>query len=192
LSMNQQYDLTVTSNSASILAIADQQVLEGALFDTLSLTDYLVVTGEQATAWEIAGGNEIQFALTDENEVVATVPHEDWFGEETLTINLRDPATQQLLSTQQVTYEVLNVNDAPEIISVPQRSIRVNLAYSYEIVAEDKDRDELTISIEGLPEWLSRAGNVIFGTPQASDAGAYAITITVSDGAENIEQSFTL
>lgn len=56
--------------------------------------------------------------------------------------------------------------------------------YSATIVARDSNDDNLVISVEGLPSWLSfDNSDTISGTPSTSDAaGSYEIIVSVSDG----------
>ena len=86
------------------------------------------------------------------------------------------------------------VNAAPTISSAAVTTIESGTAYSYSLVAADADGDTLTMSATGLPGWLtfdSTTGS-LSGTPADSDAGDTAITLTVSDGTDEITQSFTV
>jgi hypothetical protein len=91
--------------------------------------------------------------------------------------------------------EVIDVvNSAPTISSTAVTSIESGIAYSYSLVANDADGDTLTMSAENLPAWLTfdSATGILSGTPGDEDAGDTAITITVSDGTDEITQSFTV
>ncbi|TWX52598.1 putative Ig domain-containing protein [Colwellia hornerae] len=85
-------------------------------------------------------------------------------------------------------------NSAPTISSTAVTTIESGSTYSYSLVAGDADGDTLTMSATNLPAWLTfdSATGSLTGTPADSDAGDTAITLTVSDGTDEITQSFTV
>ncbi len=86
------------------------------------------------------------------------------------------------------------VNSAPTISSSAVTTVESGTLYSYALVAADADGDTLTMSASSLPAWLTfdSATGSLSGTPEESDAGDTAITLTVSDGTDEITQSFTV
>jgi hypothetical protein len=86
------------------------------------------------------------------------------------------------------------LNTAPTINSTAVTTVESGTAYSYSLAATDADGDMLTMSAANLPAWLTfdSATGSLSGTPAESDAGDTAITLTVSDGTEDIMQSFTV
>jgi len=85
-------------------------------------------------------------------------------------------------------------NSAPTISSTAITTVESGTSYSYSLVAADADGDTLTMSAANLPAWLTfdTATGVLSGTPTADDAGDTAIILTVSDGTDDITQSFTV
>ncbi|MDH5517172.1 MAG: putative Ig domain-containing protein, partial [Gammaproteobacteria bacterium] len=92
--------------------------------------------------------------------------------------------------------EVININDAPVINSVAITAASQDLAYSYSFFASDVDvADTLTYSTQTvLPTWLNfdDSTGVLSGTPSNADVGDHAVTLRVSDGTVNVDQSFTI
>ena len=86
------------------------------------------------------------------------------------------------------------VNSAPVISSTGVNTVEAGSAYSYTLAASDADGDALTLSAGSLPAWLSFDGSngTLSGTPAENDAGDHAITLTVSDGTDEVTQSFTI
>ncbi|MFQ3277853.1 MAG: hypothetical protein ACI8SZ_002199 [Colwellia sp.] len=86
------------------------------------------------------------------------------------------------------------LNTAPTISSTAVTTVESGTAYSYSLVAADADGDTLTMSAANLPAWLTfdSATGSLSGTPAESDAGDTAIILTVSDGTDDIMQSFTV
>jgi hypothetical protein len=90
--------------------------------------------------------------------------------------------------------DVEAVNSAPTISSTAITTVESGSAYSYLLVAADSDGDTLTMSAANLPDWLTfdSATGALSGTPADSDEGDTSITLTVSDGTDDITQSFTV
>jgi len=86
------------------------------------------------------------------------------------------------------------VNIAPVISSTAITTIEAGTAYSYTLVSTDADGDALVLSASSLPAWLTFdvATGILSGTPAQSDAGDYAITLTVTDGTGSATQTFTI
>jgi hypothetical protein len=86
------------------------------------------------------------------------------------------------------------LNTAPTISSTAVTTVESGTAYSYSLVAADTDGDTLTMSAANLPAWLTfdSAAGSLSGTPAVSDAGDTAVTLTVSDGTDDITQAFTI
>ena len=86
------------------------------------------------------------------------------------------------------------MNSAPVISSTAVLTANVGTAYTYTLLPSDADGDALTLSTSTLPAWLSfnSTTGILSGTPAQGDAGEQAITLTVSDGMEDITQLFTI
>jgi hypothetical protein len=86
------------------------------------------------------------------------------------------------------------VNSSPTISSTPATEVDVSSSYSYTLTATDADGDSLAMSAAAMPDWLSFAADsgVLSGTPEESDIGMHAVTLTVSDGAATATQAFNV
>jgi hypothetical protein len=86
------------------------------------------------------------------------------------------------------------VNSVPTISSTALTTVESGTAYSYSLVAADADGDTLTMSAANLPAWLTfdSATGTLSGTPSDADAGDTTVTLTVSDGTDDITQAFTI
>ncbi len=93
-----------------------------------------------------------------------------------------------------------SANAKPLFISNPITAAYVGNSYTYTIFAHDPDNTDIEINSTNLPGWLtlsetSRLGFIhnkatLTGTP--TSAGSYNITLSISDGEYEIEQSFTI
>lgn len=85
-------------------------------------------------------------------------------------------------------------NSIPAISSTGILTVKEGTAYSYTLASSDSDGDPLTLSASTLPAWLSFDGDtgILSGTPEESDVGEHPIILTVSDGTDDLIQSFTI
>ncbi|WP_297090110.1 REJ domain-containing protein [uncultured Draconibacterium sp.] len=104
-----------------------------------------------------------------------------------------DPDTLQLT--------IKNINKPPEWITLPKDSAYLGISYSGLIEAADPDRyDTLSISVSGLPEWLTFEAIDDHTTVISTDSvphsesllGDYEIELQVSDGEFTIDTVFVL
>ncbi len=98
---------------------------------------------------------------------------------------------------QNFTIVVTAVNTAPQYTSTPVTSATAGQTYTYNITATDSDGDNLTFTAPTKPTWLTLTDNgngtaTLTGTPQNSDAGDNSVSLSVSDGTENVNQDFTI
>ncbi|MDM8564603.1 cadherin-like domain-containing protein [Candidatus Halobeggiatoa sp. HSG11] len=89
-----------------------------------------------------------------------------------------------------------DINNAPTFTSTAITSINQDTLYTYDITTNDADTDDtLTITALTLPTWLSLTDNsdgtaTLTGT--ATESGTHNVTLQVSDGTVNVDQSFTI
>ncbi len=97
---------------------------------------------------------------------------------------------------------VQNVNDAPSAGAIADVTADEDLAFVYDVSASFSDPDvgdtlSFSATLAGgaaLPGWLSidADSGVLSGTPDNGDVGAYAVTVTASDGQAGAEAGFNL
>lgn len=76
-------------------------------------------------------------------------------------------------------------NNPPTISGVPQSSVLVDQAYSFQPAASDQDGDSLRFSISNRPSWASFSSStgLLSGTPRTANIATYSnIVISVNDG----------
>lgn len=91
-------------------------------------------------------------------------------------------------------------NYAPVIVTTPVTTVNEDAAFSYTIKATDgAENDIATISAVTKPTWLTNFTYVpgdtianISGTPSNDHVGNHNVTLRVSDGSINIDQSFVI
>jgi len=86
-------------------------------------------------------------------------------------------------------------NNKPIIESTPNTAAKVDMEYTYEIVATDPDADDvLTYSLTEEPDGMTinETTGVVSWTPTEAQAGDHQVTIEVSDGEASVPQTFTI
>ncbi|MGA1842202.1 MAG: putative Ig domain-containing protein [bacterium] len=85
--------------------------------------------------------------------------------------------------TQTFTINVQNVNDPPDITSVPITIAAVDVLYTYDVEAEDIDGDDIEYSIEVSPPGMTidSSTGLIQWTPTPSDLGDNTVRVVAID-----------
>jgi len=119
------------------------------------------------------------------------IPHDQHVGLHPITLRASDG---QDYTDQSWVLEVIDVNDPPVFVSVPETEVDHGNLYSYVISATDTESDPLEYSILELPVWLqyNSITRVISGTPDFDQIGLHDIVIQVSDGFTEVLQSYEL
>ena len=97
-----------------------------------------------------------------------------------------------------------SINTPPEFTGIPWAAAEENTPYNSQIPVEDKDGDDLSVTMQGtpgIPSWLrldrdTEGKFILTGTPPALPEGTnsleYNIIITANDGYESTTQEFIL
>ncbi len=98
-----------------------------------------------------------------------------------------------LTASRTFTWTVTNVNRAPTLSSVSNKTNAENATVSLQLAGSDPDGDTLTYSATNLPGGLgvNASTGLISGTIAYSSAGTYSVTATVSDGSLTASRTFT-
>ena len=121
------------------------------------------------------------------------IPTNNDIGNHNVTIRVNDGTVNV---DQSFIITVNAVNDAPIFTSTPSAIIDEDTLYSYTPTASDEEGDSLTFTLHDSnahgPAWLNWDGTTLSGTPTNDNVGNTTVTIRVSDGAINVDQSFTI
>jgi hypothetical protein len=90
-------------------------------------------------------------------------------------------------------------NFAPVIVSTPVTTVNQGTAYSYKLIATDALENDITsITAVTKPAWLSLSylandtTATLSGTPVNANVGVHNVTLRVSDGSINVDQTFQI
>jgi hypothetical protein len=87
---------------------------------------------------------------------------------------------------------VINTNDAPVILNVPDTLAFALLPFSYTVTAIDIDGDSLTYSDDTPLFEIDPKTGLINYTPTLADTGIYSIALSISDGLVSVTDTFNL
>ena len=117
-----QYILSWTNEPPVVSDIPDQSVAEGTAFATITLDNYVADpdNADSEITWTVTGETDVTVVITDR---VATITADDpnWNGTDMVTFTAEDPEGES--DSDQVTFEVTPVNDAPVVGDIPDQEI---------------------------------------------------------------------
>jgi len=98
----------------------------------------------------------------------------------------------QSQDSETITISVANVNRAPTLASIGNRSVDEDHMLALTVSGSDPDGAGLTYSATGLPSGATFSGQNFAWTPTADQVGAHQITFAVSDGAMTDSETITV
>ena len=90
--------------------------------------------------------------------------------------------------------EVINMNRLPTMAEQPEFELLESELISIPLVMSDPDLDNLTVTLENHPDWLSFDEDTLslIGKPNLDDSGAYQSNIIINDGTDEISVQISL
>jgi len=110
-------------------------------------------------------------------------PDSNWFGIEEIYFTINDGYATA--DSNNITLNVTNVQDPPEIEPIPNQQAYAYVLFSYQVVASDPDNDTLIYYDNTILFSINSTTGLISFTPTADNTGNYSINITAGDGIEN-------
>ncbi|MCX6836154.1 MAG: tandem-95 repeat protein, partial [candidate division Zixibacteria bacterium] len=180
---------TVTPvNDAPVVAdIPDQTIAEGATFTTISLDSYVsdIDNTDAQMTWTYTGNVELTVEIDVNRVATITLPSADWNGSETITFTATDPGL--LFASDQATFTVTPVADAPILATIGARSVAENANLNFLVSASDADNTTPSLIAVPLPGGATFTDNgngtgTLDWTPAFSQTGVYNVLFVASDG----------
>jgi len=162
--------------------IGDKQVNEG---QTLTFT---VQTIEPSTQVQLESHN-LPTQPTFTNNTFNWTPSYDAAGSYEATFVA---PVGQLEDFETITITVNNVNRAPVLLTIPNKSVTATQYLAFAINAVDPDGDAITYSAMNLPAGAALSGKTFTWTPTIAQVGTYQVTFVASDGSLQDSQVVTI
>ncbi|MBD3290385.1 tandem-95 repeat protein, partial [candidate division KSB1 bacterium] len=189
-------------NDAPVLAtIPSQTKPEGTTFDPINVDEYVtdVDNDDSQLVWDIQGTNQLLHSWSGHILTINWM-NPDWYGTEVLTFTVSDPGGES--ASQDVTFTITNVNDAPVISGLSGQTIDADeefapIALDDFVNDVDHQNNQLVWSASGGSnlEVTIDPGRVATITKKSSGwIGSETITFTVTDGSltDSADLTFTV
>jgi len=126
-----------------------------------------------------------------ETGILTGTPENEDVGDHPVKLKATDGTTEIF---QEFTITVENVNDPPVFTSTPKTTAMENTAYTYLVEANDPDDDEIILTAEILPSWLTfdPETRILVGIPGLDDVGDHPVKIVASDGELEAAHEFVI
>ncbi len=117
------FKITPVNDPPVIKGLSGQKIREKEKFQPVDLSKVATDPDNKPNElkWSISGAKELK-AEQQGNRVNISAPNINWFGKETLTFTVTDPAGAS--ASQKVTFEATPVNDPPQFAKVPAQTIK--------------------------------------------------------------------
>ncbi|MER2494217.1 putative Ig domain-containing protein, partial [Catenovulum sediminis] len=203
---NHSVVLSVTDGNETVnqsFTIVVDNVNDAPVITSTEITSGLedVLYSYTLTASDVDAGDTLNYSATTlpswltfntSTQILSGTPTNDDIGSHSVVLSVTDGNETV---NQSFTIVVDNVNDAPVITSTEITSGLEDVLYSYTFTASDVDAgDTLSYSATSLPSWLTfdTGTQVLSGTPTNDNIGSHSVVLSVTDGNETVNQSFTI
>ena len=170
----------------------------GALDDATTGHDYEYTLPDLSELFSDADGDTLTYEVSDlpdglsydsTTNTISGMP--TTAGDYTITVTATDPSGASV--SIEYTLSVAE-NSAPVATSDSLTDARTDYDYSYDLSSlfTDADGDEITITVEDLPDGLTYDADTMTISGQATTVGDYTVTITATDGITETTVTLTL
>ena len=168
--------------SSATFSAAENQTTIG----TVTATD-----AESDTLTYSISGSDITINSSSGVLTFASAPDYETKDTYTATVTVSDGANS---TTQDITVNVIDVNEAPVFTSSDTFSMNENNTSIGLVRATDPESDTLTYSISGSDITINSSTGVIAfaSAPDYETKNSYSATVTVSNGTDSVTQSITV
>jgi hypothetical protein len=181
------FELTVKleNRAPKITALPDTVAVEGRLFA-------LRATADDPDGDRLVYRDDAQFFDIEANSGwIRFVPEDPEVGEYDVAVWVSDGA---LSDTTRFHLSVLNVNDAPVIVSTPPIEATEEVLYRYQMRATDEDGDALRFGLIEGPNGMTvnPLSGFVEWTPKNEDVGSMSVALSVADADTTSIQRYDL
>jgi hypothetical protein len=182
------FTVSATNDAPIVSDIPDQTVAEGLSFTTVNLDDYVTDADnlDDEISWSYSGNTELTVSIDINRVATITIPDVDWYGFELITFTATDPSL--LSNSDQATFTVSAINDAPVVSDIPDQTIAEGASFA------TVNLDDYVDDIDNLDSEIgwSYSGNIeltvsivnrvaIISTPDVDWSGSESIIFTATD-----------
>ena len=156
------YEVTPVNDPPVITKnIPDQKIKEKEKFTPVDLAKIVNDPDNEPNElkWTVTGNNELAVDIKNGRATI-TAPSPDWYGKETITFTVMDPAGDK--QSTKATFEVVSVNDPPKFKAIPPQTIEEKKSFppidlSQYVTDPDNKIEEMKWSIDNENPFASAA-----------------------------------
>jgi hypothetical protein len=175
---------SIAGNAPQIF-VDDHTVDEGKLLEfTITASD----ADNDIIGWSAISANDLVSYFNINTHVFSWTPDYDDAGVYQIQFNVVDDDNN--LASKTITITVNDTNRKPVITSTPPTQAYKGQPYTYQVIANDPDNDPLSYQVSG-PAGITISPTGLVSWASAGE-GNFQITVTVSDGKDNVSQNYTL
>ncbi len=178
-----------TNQPPQIADIPNQTINEGQQFATIDLNKYVQDpdNDDSELTWRVTGNQQLKITIDNANIAHIQTPNNDWYGEETVTFIVEDPAGEQ---AQDVARFVVNpVNDPPVVQKIPDQTIKAGETFtpiSLDDYVSDVDNsdEEMQWTVQGatkLKAVINANRQLVVTISDSRWSGRETLVLTVTD-----------
>ncbi|NVK29936.1 MAG: putative Ig domain-containing protein, partial [Gammaproteobacteria bacterium] len=204
-----RYVKVVQGNASEPLALAEVRILNQSVAEGTAASA-ITVNEDEIASYTVAAdlfvdsesltytaSNLGAWVFFDGTDTLTARPVEGQVGEQLVTLTATDSAGQT--SSMQVSFTAVAVNDAPRIKTqlsdvIVDEDSPYSQVLSIADLFRDVDGDALTLSVDTKPSWLNfeATSATLSGTPSNADVGTHTVTLSATDSALSVSQSYSL
>lgn len=188
--------LVLTNNYLpSDIVLSDSVLAEnkeaGTLIGHLSAVDK---GGHNTFEYSLVNGADSEYFEVSEGSLLSSVAM-NYEEDSVYTVYIAVDDGCGVLVNDTLTVSIADKNDLPVLTSSVDTLVYTDVAFSHQFTFEDEDGQIISSSIEDdLPEWLSYDADkaMLSGTPLVGDLGEINLTLSISDGEDEVSYDYTL
>ncbi len=195
LAIDEMGDMDTLLTFIDVLNVNDPpQIITSALVDAIedsAYADTVFAMDIDLDTLDFYAVNIPGWMKIEQNGAISGIPrNEDVIDGIPVEIGVTDPfGSDDTLKTK---IRVINTNDAPVIMNVPDTLAYALLPFNYSASTIDVDGDSLTYSDDTPLFEIDPKTGLINYTPALADTGSYSIVLSVSDGLVSVTDTFSL
>ncbi len=181
------FTVTMLSDAPVVSDIPNQSIAEGSSFTAITLDNYVsdVDNSDAEMTWSYSGNTDLTVSIV--NRVATISPaNGEWNGSETITFRATDP--DNLFDSDEATFTVTAVNDAPVLTDIPNQIVTegggfVTITLDNYVSDTDNSDAQMTWTYSGNADLTVSIANRLatISTPSGEWNGSETITFRATD-----------
>ncbi len=110
----------------SLATIPSQTITQGESFEPIALDDYLEQSDDDSVTWSYRENNQLFVSISNDNIASVLQLFTTWTGTDSIIFTATEQTPNALTAEQSVAFTILNVDNPPEVLQIPDQTIGLN------------------------------------------------------------------